>query len=281
MKTENEQNVSTVPGAIDALGAPAAEVSHPTTSMQPLGRGRVAEQVVQAIRSYIETNALRPGDRLPPERVFIEQLGVSRSSVREALRVLSALSLIEVRHGDGMYVAAPSERWNPTPAAIFDASEENALRNLVETRLGIELAAATAATIRGSAEDLQQIQLLLDEQARGLEADPAYVWEPLAFELAVVEASGNTWLYEVELLLRDSWLSLSRGLRASVGRHWEWHNEHRAILASIRSGNVTQVQRLVLAHLSIERFEEDLQSRGPRGKRRGQAGRAPTGRTSP
>jgi GntR family transcriptional repressor for pyruvate dehydrogenase complex len=279
MMTENPQEASDEVGGIDPPAVlPRTEVSHPT-SLQPLGRGRVAEQVVQAIRAYISANELRPGDRLPPERVFIEQLGVSRSSVREALRVLSALCLVEVRHGDGMYVSAPAERWDPSQAAIFDASEENALRNLVETRLGIEFAATTAATIRASADDLQQIQDLLDEQARGLDADPAYVWEPLAFELAVVEASGNSWLYEVELLLRDSWLSLSRGLRASVGRHWEWHNEHRAILASMRSGNVTQVQRLVLAHLSIERFEEDLQSRGPRGKRRGQQGRATTRRT--
>lgn len=252
--------------------------SHPMTALQPMARGRVPAQVVAAVRAYIQDNSLQPGDRLPPERAFIEQLAVSRSSVREALGVLSALGLIEVRHGDGMYVSAPTERWNPTPAAIFDATEEHALRNLVETRLGIEVAAATAATARASADDLQQIQELIDEQARGLENDPTYVWEPLAFELALVEASGNSWLYEVEVLLRDAWLSLSRDLRASVGRYWEWHNEHRAILASVRSGNVAQAQRLVIAHLNLERFEEDLESRGPRGKRRARTVRAATTR---
>lgn len=272
-----ESGAESAPAVLSAA-AVVPLIGHQTTSMQPLGRGRVAEQVVSAIQTYIAANALQPGDRLPPERVFIEQLGVSRSSVREALRVLSALELVEVRHGDGMYVAAPSDRRNLSPAAIFDATEENALRNLVETRLGIELAAATAATMRASAEDLQHIQDLIDEQARGLKEDPAYVWEPLAFELAIVEATGNSWLYDVEVLLRDSWLSLSGGLRASVGRHWEWHHEHRAILASIQSGNVTQVQRLVMAHLSVERFEEDLQSRGTRGKRRSATPRTPTRR---
>jgi GntR family transcriptional repressor for pyruvate dehydrogenase complex len=272
--TKNQIPGTGADGASELLpAAPSGFViSHQTTAMQPLGRGRVAEQVVSAIQAYISTNALQPGDRLPPERVFIEQLGVSRSSVREALRVLSALELVE------MYVAAPSDRRNLSPAAIFDATEENALRNLVETRLGIELAAATAATMRASAEDLQHIQQLIDDQARGLK-DPAYVWEPLAFELAVVEATGNSWLYDVEVLLRDSWLSLSGGLRASVGRHWEWHHEHCAILASIQSGNVTQVQRLVMAHLSVERFEEDLQTRGTRGKNRAATRRTPTRRT--
>jgi GntR family transcriptional repressor for pyruvate dehydrogenase complex len=61
-------------------------------------------------------------------------------------------------------------------------------------------------------------------------------------------------------MLRDAWLSLSGGLRASVSRHSEWLSEHRAILASIRSRNATQAQRLVMAHVSLERFEEDLRA---------------------
>lgn len=226
-----------------------------------VARSRVPERVVQEIRNFIESNDLQPGYRLPPERVLMDQLGVSRSSLREALRILSTLGVIEVRHGDGIYVARPPAVWSPSPAALFDATEENALRNLVELRLGIEFAAATAATQRATDEDIARLEQLLDEQEANLRADPSYTWEPLAFELAVVEITGNTWLYDVETMLRDAWLSLSGGLRASVGRHWEWLSEHRAILASIRSRNVTQVQRLIIAHVSLERFEEDLRRR--------------------
>ncbi len=229
-----------------------------TSRVTGVASRRVAERVVAELRAYIVDNALRPGDRLPPERVFLEQLGVSRSSLREAIRVLSTLGLIGVRHGDGMYVAAPPESWSASSSAIFDATEEHALRNLVETRLGIELAATTAAAQRASDEDLERLQEIVDEQIRHVRGDATYAWDPLAFELAVVEVTGNSWLYEVELMLRDAWLSLSGGLRASVGRYSEWASEHQAILASIRSGNVSQAQRLVTAHLSIERFEEDL-----------------------
>ena len=230
--------------------------------VRPAGTGRVAERVIDEICAYIDSNGLTNGDKLPPERVFIELFGVSRSSLREALRVLSTVGIIDVRHGDGMYVAAT------TPAvqnqrALFDATEQHALRNLVETRLGIELAAVTAATRRASDEDLASLSRLLDEQESEMGADPDFTWEPLGFELAVVEISGNSWLYDVELMLRDSWLALSSGLRSSVGRHEEWHTEHRAIVASMRSRNVTQAQRLVMAHLSLERFEEDLASRSP------------------
>jgi len=154
--------------------------------------------------------------------------------------------------------AAPGS--TATPTAIFDATEQNALRNLVETRFGVELAAVTAATQRASDEDLLGLQRFLDEQERQLAVDPNFTWEPLGFELLVVELSSNGWLYEIELMLRDAWLSLSTGLRTSVGRHTEWLAEHRAIVASMRSRNVTQAQRLVMAHLSLERFEDDLAS---------------------
>lgn len=259
-----------------AADAPAARrdglvaASHQMSSarlLRPAGTGRVAERVVDEICAYIETNGLMTGDRLPPERVFLELLGVGRSSLREALRVLSTVGMIDVRHGDGMYVATSPAAATTSPGAIFDATEQNALRNLVETRLGIELAAVTAATMRATDEDFAGLMRMLDEQETRMVDEPHFAWEPLGFELTVVEMSGNSWLYEVELMLRDSWQALSTGLRSSVGRHEEWLTEHRAIVASMRSRNVTQAQRLVMAHLSLERFEEDLASIPPAPKR--------------
>ena len=228
-------------------------------------RGRVYERVVEEIRGYVEAHKLQPGHKLPSERILIEQLGVSRSSVREALKVLAALGLIRINHGDGVYVAASSaassDAWDPNSRPWFDATEEHALRSLVEIRLGIEVAAASAAAMRVTDEDLDHLEQMLDSHEAQLTSNPDFVWEPLGFELALIEITGNTWMYEIEVQLRDTWLSLSSGLRTSVARYHEWLAEHRAILASIRSRNVTQVQRLVLAHVSLERFEEDLASR--------------------
>ena len=241
--------------------------------IRQVGGGRVAERAATEIRRYITANGLSSGHKLPPERVFIEQLGVSRSSVREALRVLATMGLIEVRHGDGMYVAEPEETWAAFEATMFDATEEHALRNLVETRLGIEYAAVTAACARASDEDLDRLEALVNDQELAVLDGQSKPWEPLTFELALIETTGNTWLYELELRLREAWQSLSEGLISSVGRHQEWAAEHRAILASLRSRNVTQAQRLVMAHVSLERFEEDLEAR-----RRGRSS-APEGTT--
>ncbi|MEO8908087.1 MAG: FCD domain-containing protein [Microbacteriaceae bacterium] len=236
-----------------------AAANFQAASRRQVGRPpRVTERVVDELFAYIETNGLEPGDKLPPERVFIEQLNVSRSSLREALRILSTIGVVDVRHGDGMYVAAGSKTANATPKALFDATEEYALRNLIETRIGLEIAAVTAAIQRASDEDLVGLERFLDDQERGLAENPDFSWEPLGFEIAIVELTENSWLYDVEIMLRDAWRGLSSGLRTTVGRHHEWQSEHRAILASMRSRNATQAQRLVIAHLSLERFEEDI-----------------------
>lgn len=239
--------------------------SRPAAARRPREKGRVTERVVDELREYIAVNELKPGDKLPPERVFIEQLGVSRSSLREAVRALSTMGVIEVVHGDGMYVTA-GPAGGDLGNTMFDVREENALRNLVETRLGVELAAVTALTHRGTGADFDALAAMLDDQGRRLNEDPSFTWEPLGFELLVASMSGNTWLYEIEERLRDAWVRLSSGLKTTVGRHVEWHTEHRAILASMRTGNVAQAQRLVMAHLSLERFENDLakRSRPPR-----------------
>jgi GntR family transcriptional repressor for pyruvate dehydrogenase complex len=233
-----------------------------------LTKQRVAERVLDELRAYIEREQLKPGDRLPPERVFMELFSTGRSSLREALRILSALGTIEVIHGDGMYVAARPLHTVESAKAIFDAREEHALRNLVETRLGIELAAVTALTQRGTAEDFANLAALLDQHDARLAGHSDEPWSPLEFELTVAAMSGNTWLQEIEQLLRDAWLDLSAGLRTTVNRHSEWCAEHRAILASMRSGNIAQAQRLVMAHLSLERFEEDLATARPSRPRR-------------
>lgn len=224
-------------------------------------KSNVPEKIVEEIRRYIDAEGLKPGHRLPPERVLIEQLDVSRSSLREALRVLSTLGLVEVRHGDGIYVSSPPRFWNTASTAFFDASEENALRNLVEARLGVESAIAEAAAERGTEDDFDRLEQFLAGQEAAVERQPDLAWEPLAFELLLADVAGNPVLVEFEQLLAELWRSLSPGLRYSVGHYREWLAEHRAILASLRSRNGVQARRLVLAHVNADRFERDIQQR--------------------
>lgn len=238
------------------------------TDLRSLGRAeriRLPERIVEEIRRFIDESGLAPGTRLPAERQLMERLGVGRSSLREALRVLSTLGLVEIRRGDGMYVGRPPRLWATGTRAVFDAAEENALRDLVEARLGVELVATSLAAERGTEEDFARLEAFLDEQEAAVERSPDFAWRPLGFELAVVEIAANPLFVEFEQVLADHWKALSPSLLLSVGHYREWFAEHRAILASMRSRNVAQVRRLVTAHVHADRFEQDIRSR-PREK---------------
>src|SRR4051794_11915051 len=80
------------------------EVRPMSDPLRPLARSRLYEQVVERLRDYVRTMGLKTGDRLPAERSLAEGLGVSRTSVRQAIVALEAQGLVEVRHGGGTYL---------------------------------------------------------------------------------------------------------------------------------------------------------------------------------
>jgi len=147
-------------------------------------RSTTADQIKQLIL----TRGLRPGDALPTETELCETLDVSRSSVREAIRTLSTLDIVSVRHGHGTYVGAMSLA-PMVEALVFRGvlSPEgslNALREVVEVRLALDLAMAdrvVAAAAAASDDEIAELSALVDEMiakaARGegfLEADRAF-----------------------------------------------------------------------------------------------------------
>jgi GntR family transcriptional repressor for pyruvate dehydrogenase complex len=228
---------------------------------------RIPERIVEKIRRDIEEAGLAPGTKLPTERELIDQMRVSRSSLREALRVLSTLGLVDIRHGDGIYVSG--QRAQGMTASNFDPGREDALRTLVEARIGVEVITAQLAAERATEADFQRLERLTDEQEQAFARGIDETWEPLAFEIAVAEIADNPILGEFEHMLGRLWKTLSPQLIVTEAHGREWFAEHRAIIASMRSRNLAQVRRLVLAHVNVERFEHDP---APAGARVGEAG---------
>jgi DNA-binding FadR family transcriptional regulator len=130
--------------------------------IRPLSTVSRQEEVGARVREYIEENGLRPGDRLPGESWFAEQLGVGRPLVREALKGLEAVGAVEARKGVGRFVgtfeAESYVRHFTTEVLIHSFSE----RELTEARCVLEIAAVGEAVERLTDEDLAEVQRLFE-----------------------------------------------------------------------------------------------------------------------
>nr|WP_236056501.1 FadR/GntR family transcriptional regulator [Streptomyces sabulosicollis] len=152
--------------------------------------GPVVPRVESALRAMLAEGRWRPGERLPNEVALAAELGVGRSSVREAVRLLAHDGLVEVRHGSGTYAARP-----PAPGGEGDMRRllrRARLREVYEVRRALEVEAARLAAGRIRPEDIGRLRdrLALREERTG--GDPsAFVDADLAFHRAVVELSGN------------------------------------------------------------------------------------------
>ncbi|WP_275629670.1 FadR/GntR family transcriptional regulator [Pseudomonas sp. 273] len=172
----------------------------------PLKRSLV-DIALEQIRQRIDSGAWALGQRLPPEPELAEILGMSRNTVREAVRVLTFSGVLEVRQGDGTYVRACADPLD-TMLALARGSIEQAL----EARGVIEVEAARLAALRRSDADLAALRQALALSARHHGGDlEAYVEHDLAFHQRVVDSAHNP-------LLSELYRYFSRVIRAGLQR---------------------------------------------------------------
>jgi GntR family transcriptional regulator, transcriptional repressor for pyruvate dehydrogenase complex len=139
-------------------GRPATRAAKPGI-FSPVSMGRISEVIVEQIRQLMRAGELRPGDRLPAERELCENFGVSRVTVREALRMLESSGLVEIRVGarGGAFVTAPtSDRVGDGLADLLSLSVINA-GDVTEVRLILELGIVPLVCERATSEDLDAL----------------------------------------------------------------------------------------------------------------------------
>jgi len=214
----------------------------------------VAEQLVDAIR------ALPPGTKVPSERELTMQLGVGRSTVREALNGLAMMGLVEIRHGQGAFVAATPVDTSE-PSAITTALERGVTHDFIEARLIIEIEVARLAAQRRTDEDLANLEAVLAEQEERQGGDLDALLETAAgFNVHLAEAAHN----EVLAAMIQSFVSLmiERGpriYRLEGFPTWDL-DEHRRIVDAVRDRDPDRAGRLMREH--IEQLAERYRSVG-------------------
>lgn len=227
----------------------------------------LAEEAVEALAAPIHAGQLKPGDKLPTESEIVQQLGVSRTVVREAISRLQASGLVETRHGIGTFVSQPADH----PVRVPLASVTTALDavSLLEVRIALEVEAAILAAQRRSPEQLDAIRQALDhlialEQENSLSPQDA-IDADYAFHQSIARATGNTYFLEYLTHMGRTAIPRSR-LMIDVDSHQRYlkklNQEHRLIFLAIQAQDPLAAGEASRGHLlnSLTRLKRALES---------------------
>ena len=127
---------------------------------------RAYEVVIEAIKKKIKNGEIKKGEKLRPEREIAEDLGVSRASVREAIRALDVIGLIESRQGAGNYIKETFEESLIQPLSVMFLLEQNDFTEINEFRFILESQAAVLAAERIDEKDIKKLEELIDEMSK-------------------------------------------------------------------------------------------------------------------
>ncbi|WP_405641839.1 FadR/GntR family transcriptional regulator [Streptomyces uncialis] len=216
----------------------------------------LVEQATTRLREQITGGHWPVGTRLPGETTLAKELGVGRSTVREALRALAGAGLVRARQGAGVFVTAaePAEGW---PERLRRA----AIGDVYEVRMLLEVQAARLAAGRRTEKDIDALRrALAGRRAAGSEGDPAFVDADIALHAAVVAAAHNPVLTdlftEFAPALREALIELLDlgGLRREDPGHGD--ARHAALVAAVIDGDVAAAG--AAAEEELERTLEEL-----------------------
>jgi GntR family transcriptional regulator, transcriptional repressor for pyruvate dehydrogenase complex len=171
---------------------------------QPIGRRRLADEIVDQIEALIVRSELRVGDPLPPERELARRLQVSRNALREAIGMLEQKGMVEVRAGSGTYVSQPSAAFIGDSLHLLLRFNENTLLDLMEARSVVESETAALAAQTATADTLRAVKAALDQMDAHVNEPDQYTEADLTFHTELAQAAGNQVLQLFVLSLRSA-----------------------------------------------------------------------------
>ena len=215
--------------------------------LKPIKPKKISDQVFDQLREIIARGSLKPGEQLMPERDLAEALGVSRTTIRNAINRLVVLGIVENRQGQGTFVRTPDSRAN-NPLALAMEADDADLEDLLEVRLGLECNSAFLAAKRATQEDIrfleksiEEMQGEISEGRHGTEAD-------VSFHMAIAYASKNPVQVHV---MREFYDYLFYGIRESLARLYEDPERIRSIVSQH-----TDIMNAIKAHDAQLAFEK-------------------------
>lgn len=221
---------------------------------QPIVRPeRLSDQVIESLRSDVESGRVQPGARLPSEKELTESFNVSRTVIREAIWRLQADGLVVSRQGSGIYVTHPSEVVRSFRLGLQDAKSKTSTRELYELRIGVESQAASLAAQRRTKADLTALEKLLKVLSSSGHDLQSGVQADVRFHHMIAKASKNVALLRFEEFLASVLTEAVRLARENSSRHEGLTDlaldEHVEIFEAIRQGDPDKARTAMHEHL--------------------------------
>jgi DNA-binding FadR family transcriptional regulator len=215
--------------------------------------GRMSEVIVDKIRELMREGQLTPGDRLPPERELCESFGVSRVTMREALRMLESAGLVEIRVGarGGAFVTAPSS--NRVGEGLTDLLTLSVISaaDVTEVRMILELGIVPLVCERATEDDLSGLEKICERSEDALRGGDYTMEMSLEFHTAVAQAAHNP---AVEMLLESFrgpiLMSLEEAHEVAPEMGGRGTEEHEEFIQAVRRRDADEAARIMREHLT-------------------------------
>jgi len=206
--------------------------------------------IIENIREMIRSGALKPGDRLPPERKLADDFGVSRNSLRQAIQAMSERKMIESRQGDGNYISASIDSSFFSDSIIDAITEQSGfLKDILEFRQMMEPQIAFLAAGRISPEQIDSLKILVCDQHRAVIDQKDDDFLDTAFHLKLAEYSGNRIVSQVMITIRSIINETRSGWLQSCERRHSSVEGHLRIIDALESGSSEKAFETMKMHL--------------------------------
>lgn len=219
------------------------------TLTAPLGRKTVSELVVQRILDLVREGSLKAGDKLPPERDLSQSLDVSRPTLREALRALQILGVLEIRHGGGVYVTSLDPAELLSPFDLFVTLDARNMAELFDARIQYEPLIARLAAERMDDAGVARLAELVAAQLAAPEDAEVFHDTDVEFHKSILDASGNLFLSRIGKLLQVLGDQGRQAFQKRRGVRLQSIEDHEAILAAFQARDPDAAHRAMRAHM--------------------------------
>ena len=216
----------------------------------PVLKQSLSDKLAQRIRAMIQKGDYGQGDRLPPIMEMAKRFGVGHPTIREALKKLETMGIVEIRHGSGVYVSRSDEVLVLASPDYAGTVTKKLLLDLIDARMPLEMKSVADAVKNATLDDLVEMRRLLKTAGDHFDNDVVLNETNMGFHRQIAIASGNTVLLQLLDVLRDLFTEEQRLILGIFGSRERDHREHLAILEALESRD---------EGLGVDRMQKHLQ----------------------